>query len=354
VGRALLHGFVTGLAIDVRILGLMLIPFTLGMLVLEGLFRPRNEAAGRPLAGSGLAYLVAAAVCAIIGWPYLWEAPVANFLDAFERLSRYPWLKSNLYLGQFIPSENLPWHYAPVWILITTPLPYTAACLVGVAAWLRTFLRAGLRTLSAPENRLDLLFMGWLVGPLLMVILLNSVLYDGWRHLYFLYPALLLLGVRGVQALYRASRRWPAWQRVAALAAVLALVEVGRTVVRMVQMHPYQQLYFSLLPAASVERQFERDYWGLAYRQGLEWILTQEPSSQVVVSSDLSDQVENNMLIMSLAQRNRLQYVPRSTDRYQYYITGYRWHPQSYQDSVGREVYTIHADGIKILSVFKE
>lgn len=59
----------------------------------------------------------------------------------------------------------------------------------------------------------------------------------------------------------------------------------------------------------------------------------------------------NNSLILKPEQRRRLRYTPGNTARY--YLAGYRWHPQSYLDSLGAEVYVIRAGGIKVLSVFK-
>gem|GEM_PF-5853037 len=42
------------------------------------------------------------------------------------------------------------------------------------------------------------------MAPLVAVIGPRSVVFDGWWHVYFIYPA-LLLAVRGVQAL---AYRW--------------------------------------------------------------------------------------------------------------------------------------------------
>ncbi|WP_143436673.1 hypothetical protein [Hymenobacter crusticola] len=133
---------------------------------------------------------------------------------------------------------------------------------------------------------------------------------------------------------------------------VCALVETGRTAFRMVQMHPHQQVYFSFLPAHTAERLFERDYWGLSYRQGLEWILAHDPAPQVSVTVVWPTPLYNNSLILSPAQRTRLRYVPRTAPGCHYFLTAYRWHPQSYRDSLGREVYTVRAGKLKVLSVF--
>jgi len=52
--------------------------------------------------------------------------------------------------------------------------------------------------------QLDSLFLLWVMAPLVAVIGPRSVVFDGWWHVYFIYPA-LLLAVRGVQAL---AYRW--------------------------------------------------------------------------------------------------------------------------------------------------
>ncbi|WP_324673709.1 hypothetical protein [Hymenobacter sp. GOD-10R] len=117
-------------------------------------------------------------------------------------------------------------------------------------------------------------------------------------------------------------------------------------------MHPNQQVYFSFLPARTAERLFERDYWGLSYRQGLEWILAHDTAQQVNVSVVWPTPLYNNSLILSPAQRARLRYVPRTAPGCHYFLTAYRWHPQSYLDSLGPEVHTIRAGQLKVLSIF--
>ena len=342
LGRAALHALATAFTIDVRVPGLLLVGFTGSMLVHALLTPPR-----RPWLAAGSLYLVLTAVFVVVGWPYLWEAPVAHLLRAYQHLSHYPSSVSMLYFGQFVQGRQVPWHYLPVWIALTTPVPYLLAALVGLGS------RAarGWRPARSGANRLDLLFAGWLLAPLLLVIGLRSTVYDGWRHVYFIYPALLLLaglGVRWVVAVARAPR--PA--RYLALAVlVLGAAETGRTALRMVQLHPYQQVYFSFLPAPAAERLFERDYWGASYYQGLQWLLRHRPRALTVSSPDAAPLVSNSLLLPP-AQRARL-HLRRNPARARYFITGYRWHPQSYRDSVGREIHTIRAGGIKILSIFE-
>ena len=52
-----------------------------------------------------------------------------------ERISQYPWPGQVVYFGQRLPGPQPPWHYIPVWIIISTPLLYTLAALGGLTTW---------------------------------------------------------------------------------------------------------------------------------------------------------------------------------------------------------------------------
>jgi len=343
--RVVLHALATALAIDVRVPGLLLVGFTIGMLGWHFIEQPAKR-----WLQLGSLYVALSAVFVVIGSPYLWEAPVANFWWAYQRLSHYPADTQNIYFGQLI-SSRVPWHYLLVWIGITTPLPYLLGALAGLLISVGRLLRRGVRH-SSFVSQLDVLFLGWLLGPLLLVIGLRSTFYDGWRHLYFIYPAMLLLAVRGIRWLVGVAGRPQPVRYLALGALLLGSAEIGHTLVRMVQLHPHQQVYFSFLPARTAERLFDRDYWGLSYYHGLRWLLHhQAATTPATVSAPVSTPLIANSLLLSTAEQARL-HILRAPQQGRYFITNYRWHPHPYPDSLGREIYTIRAEGLKILSIF--
>ena len=65
--------------------------------------------------------------------------PGTDFFHAFGVMNRFPITYNILYLGKFIKSTAVPWHYIPVWILITTPMLFTLFFLIGA------FGRSGVR-----------------------------------------------------------------------------------------------------------------------------------------------------------------------------------------------------------------
>ena len=349
LGRAIWHGVATAAAIDVRLLAIILLPYTLGLLLLAA----TQPGSARTLVWVAGVYLLSASIVTVIGWPYLWANPVGNFLAAFQNLNHYPWQFTNLYMGRLLTVVGLPWHYVPVWIFITTPLSYSLLALGGISEVGWQLGRSGWRNVVALPNRLNLLVVGWLLGPMVIIVVLHSALYDTWRHLYFVYPALVLLAARGTQLVVGvATAPHPFLMRqLLLLLLILSGLETGFTVVRMVRMHPYEHLYYSFLSGATVERKFERDYWALSFRQGLAWLLARDHSSRIGISITWPSihPLYNNTLILPATERARIAYVPQHG---RYFMTTYRWHPQPYADSVGREIYTIRVEGIKILSIF--
>lgn len=349
-GHAAVHGLVTAAATDVRLLGCLLVAFTLGMVLLELLYGPaalrRRWLTALPLYG-----LVTVAAT-VAGWPYLWADPLGNFLRAFGSLSSFAFDADLLYFGERVSVNALPWHYIPVWVLLTTPVGYTAAALLGGGSFVAGLLRSRLALLRTPAGRLDLLFLGWLLLPVLMVIGLHSVVYDGWRHLYFIYPALLLLALRGAGALWQLRLRGSMLRRLVLGVAGLAAAEGLFTLGRMVAMHPFEQTFFAFLPARVVEQQFEGDYWGLSYRAGLQWILAHDAAPRIAIRGSQQQPLMNNVAILPAADRARLHLDPAAPNAY--FLTAYRTHPEPFPDSLGAEVYSLRANGVKILSVFQK
>ncbi|WP_303309533.1 hypothetical protein [Hymenobacter sp. BT730] len=348
--RATLHGLATAMATDVRILGSLLVALSLGMFLLEAFFGPPENARRVQLVKTLGWYVVVAAVLTVAGWPFLWEGPLDNFILAFNNMKHFRVDGYVLYLGEKVQTTHLPWHYAPLWILITTPIAYSVAFLIGISTYMYTLGRRLIPTLRTAGGRIDLLLSAWFFIPLFMVIVLGSVIYDGWRHLYFIYPAFLLLAVRGAYGIWQLSRQYFLVKRLALLAAVLAVAEAGYTLARMIQAHPNQQVYYSFLSSREAEQLFEGDYWGLSYRKGLEWILANNPAAQITVDAPFPILLENNLAVLKPADRARFKIAPPNPEGY--FLTAYRTHPEPYPTSVGNEVYAVRVNGIRILSVF--
>ena len=137
-----------------------------------------------------------------------------------------------------------------------------ALFLVGVGRCLTSARAHTCRLLADPRQLVVAL---WLVAPPLAVITLKSTVYDAWRHLFFVYPALVIVAVSGCKALAGALASFPRRCRSLAgwVATGLILFDTAGVVYFMIRNHPYQNVYFNRLAGkdmALVKRRFELDY----------------------------------------------------------------------------------------------
>lgn len=365
LGRALVHGTVCAVLVDTRIVGVLLPALTalfLGWDVVTrgGVGGARDARAGIKRAAPGFAAFVASwAGFTILLWPTLWRDPLANFVRVFEGMRNFPWEATVVYLGRAAWSTALPWHYTLVWIAVSTPLAYLVLCCVGlVAGWGRAPGKAAdsaAGPAGAVIGRRDLVFvLLWLFLPLAYSIGSKAVLYDEWRHSFFVYPALLLIALAGLRWLWRSAEalRSGVARRIARAALVwLVTLNMGAAAAFMIGHHPFQNVYFNSIVGGprGAHGKFEMDYWGLSYRQGLEYIARDDPSAAISIKA-ATVAGRYNADALRAADRKRLVFVEDISGA-RYYITNYRWDREHLP--LKQEVYSIYVEGAEILGVYR-
>ncbi len=335
------HGLLSAIAIDVRIMAVIIPVTTLAVIVAKLLRGELTIVRGCVIAG---VYLLATAMFAVLFFPYLWAAPLENLITAFNNMSQFGrWGGTVLYFAEFIDGTQLPWHYAPVWIAITTPIPYVLLALLGMGLVIWRLLRARLSLWRDDRELQDLLVLFLLCAPILAVIILQSVLYNGWRHLYFVYPALIWMMVHGWLLVWRlaADRRPARWLLIASLAVTLVW-----NVQWMVRAHPLQNVYFNLLAGSGdLRHRFELDYWGLANRQALEFILAYDASDRIAVVPGSFTPLFYSLMLLQREDRARLdiphRFGPRTTDGPHYVIDNYQFWQRHYNPDRFAEGYRL-------------
>ena len=337
-GSVLAHGVVSAWLIAIRITG-VLIPALTVAFAAYCVVRGAKSNRARLVACTAL-YLVATTILTWALWPTLWRDPVSSFTSAFSTMSRYPWNNDVLYRGRLIPATDIPWHYALVWIAITTPLLYLAGFVPGLVVTVKRIIRQTGDPVSA-ANLFPLLLLAWLALPLASVVVLHSVMYDGWRHLFFIYPAMLFIAAEGFMAA-RANR---IASMVVAAVVILGLLDIVRF---MVQAHPQQQVFFNAivggLPGARFR--YEMDYWGLSYRSGLEAIAKADRDSAIPVFAADQPVGSSNAGALPYADRSRFYFVG-SVDEAKYFLGTYRFRDKEYP--YPRIVHTTNVSGVPIL-----
>ncbi len=346
--RAAAHAFTCAILIDIRNLGAIVSLLTFFFLALEGLQSKSLKAYFRDILPALALYTSLLMLFTVLFWPYLWVNPITKFIDSFIAMAGPQWGGSNLYFGQFIHADKLPWHYNFVWMFITIPLFYSVTFVLGSLVVLKSLFKSS-ATQSMRRN--NLIFILWLGLPLAAPAILQSTLFDGWRHHYFVYPAFLIISLNGVRSLidfFKRKSEGKLYKALAMVFIVMITASLARVVDFMVRNHPYQNVYFNALAGKDLRKKFELDYWGLSYREALEYILEKDPSATIKVAV-AHHPGRSNHQILTPADRKRLSYV--GADKATYFLSEYRWHKEDYPYK--DEFFSITVNDAKIMVVYK-
>ncbi len=305
-GAFALCGLSVGVLVNLRVMGLLLCAAVPALRALDLLRADGPGERRRALATAG-AFLLAAAAALYAVSPNLWRNPL-ELIDAVATFTHHPSRSATLFQGELVRWPEIPPHYLPTWMAITTPPATLLLCLFGVAAVIgRGAARPGALVRNTGVRFLFLL-LACLLLPIAAVMALRSNLYNGWRHMYFLYAPLCLLAVFGLRRLLAAAPQ--PWLRRGLYA--LAAAALAGMAVDIARLHPHQQAYFNfLVDRRTPERlntRYQVMYWGTQYREGLEFLLERYPESPSYVDRTFvwSHNVRRNASILPAEERRRL------------------------------------------------
>ncbi|MFC2162897.1 hypothetical protein ACFLRF_04380 [Candidatus Altiarchaeota archaeon] len=332
---AVAHAIATGLLIDTRIMGVLVLAWTGLTLIMHA---ARQGIAG--LIKPFITYSLILAIIVLVFWPFLWSDPLSNFIEGFSYYSSHKWGISNMFNGQIIRND-IPLSYVPVWMLLTIP------------SFIIILFILGLPSLLQARSFDRLMVLSWAFTAPLTVMLLGSSLNYGWRHLYFIYPAMIVTGLYGLKSLEKVASRILKGRSKAFMSAVtlLILFNLSLTTWSIISDHPYQMAYFNIpahLLVADLPDKFELDYWGMSVADGLRWALedTDKPAIKVrIVTRRNFNQVD--LKILAPDERSRIRFKGSKLD---YFIT-MSHKPHSYKDQ--KPAYEIRSGGLTILKVYR-
>ncbi len=340
-GRVATHALVCGFLVAIRVIGAFVPLADLALYLLPAALRaPTGKRLRAWLAPLGFG--VATYLFTVLCWPALWTRPLGGLWAAVADAAHFGWNEKVLFAGRSVPAASLPRSYLPVWIGLTTPVLVLLLAAVGLWVALEAVRRPGARS-RRPVLRLSLVF---LPAPT-AAVLLHSVMYDGWRHFYFLAVGLAILAGAGFWRLWDllAPRR-PLRAAFAAAAAVGAL----STAHEMAALHPYQNLYFSEWMGRAfpgLETRYEMDYWGLTYRAGLSWIAAHDDRPELAVWCN-TVVCKYTLSLLPPEQRARFA-ITEEPDDADYRVTNYRWQPLGFPGET--PLYEIRVHGARALTV---
>lgn len=342
--RYVVVGVCAAILVNLRIMGVLLPAALVTILFIDAL---RNKTI-IPALKFSLALGITFCIVLYITWPFLWSDPIDHFIFAFKNMSKFRWDHLVLFEGQQIRATQLDWSYLSKWMIISTPIVTTISCALAVVWILVKFVINPLRFISDRLLLVNGMFLAVAFAPILAVIVLNSVVYDGWRQLFFVYPAFILVLIFGLHSLNKYREK----------AYKIALVPLSLMIlvsfIDIARLYPYQHTHMnhalSHREAEFLRKNYELDYWGLSYRESLEWILRNDDSKMIRINPANAPGA-HNINLLPKKDRDRIEIVmPENAD---YFITNYRWHPEDYDMFASDIVYSVKANNNTINSVFK-
>ena len=354
IKTAVLHALACTIAIDSRIMA-SIIPlatiFVIGVQILKRDKFSKEYLKLLPI------YLTALFIFIYISWPWLWADPVTNFLQAFKNMSRFRWSGFMFFMGDIINGANVPWNYIPVWLSVTTPPIYLVFFIIGCVLTIKNILQRRPVLWSNSSELQDVVVLGFFFAPLIAVISLHSILYNGWRHLYFIYPAFVLVSIHGLYSLL-------VWAKSRRMLERMILISVGTSIAWtgawMIRNHPYQYLYFNVF-AKNWVKNFDVDYWGVAYKRPLEKILKESPDETVIIFNKMQGlawgywQIPywENTFLLSKTDQNRIDGT-RSEQCSDFVITSLAGNAHQYSQRKDFSLFDeIKVDGKLIYATYK-
>ena len=231
---------------------------------------------------------------------------------------------TNFYLGKFILSTNIPWHYHIIWIGVTTPLVVTLLFFLGFIFMLKrtitriTKLNENLNDIWRGENEmLDIYFLMMIFLPLIIFIS-KSLGYSGWRHLYFIYPSILMISLYGLYYLNYILK----FKIFRNLIYTLIVINLTYLAYWNYSFHPYQYVYFNPLFKKDFNDKFEMDYWGLSNKSAIDYIIKNNVDFPVKIATKSFASLEKSSLILNESDKAKISII-HDLDDADYIITNY-------------------------------
>tara|TARA_B100001248_G_scaffold146868_1_gene110368 strand:+ start:2968 stop:4608 length:1641 start_codon:yes stop_codon:yes gene_type:complete len=266
-------------------------------------------------------YLILFFLFLIFLWPYLWQSPYTNLIYSFKIFSKYPAEFQMLFKGDYVDSKFLPLDYVPLWIAITLPI---STLLIFIFGYLNLFKRFFARLIDIKEKnnfndfwrgnseKKDFLVFVCFSLIFFYIILSNTDLYNGWRHLYFLHLFIIYIACCG---LYRAT----IILKNKNLFFIITLVLITFNFVEILRFHPFQGSYFNQLVLKKNKNKFEVDYWGLAGVKFLHQVRSLERQKEnliIGVASYLP--LERSLKMLEAEKINKIKIVGQDYDKADY------------------------------------
>ena len=216
-----------------------------------------------------------------IHWPVLWEngfkeitaligGGIGNFVGKTGPFGFGP--EFVYFNGDFHSTDNIPYSYFFIWILITTPILQLGLFFIGLGI---NFNNLYINLIKIDKIKKKHTYDFWsnvsekkdfyifiiFIIIFLALTFLDVKQYNSWRMVYFLNFFIIYIAVFGINEIYKKIKN--NLKIIKSLSLILLFFLIFN-IYRLHLYHPYQAFYFSELLTKEYKQKFEVDYTGLS------------------------------------------------------------------------------------------
>ncbi len=265
-----------GLAFGIRV-GALLLFFYLGLALVYDILSDkemRKQAFGidkkfyKPLLLRLVIVFVGFWLIGIATWPAALRHPFTQPMEALSTFSKFPTIIKTVFEGQTMWSNEVPWYYTIVYILITTPIITLVGAALGIVLY-------PLMKKAGYNRRRVLLVIFTFAFPLFYIAYSKSPLYNGWRHSYFVFGGIAVIAALGFGTLIRY------FSSKAAGIAIMAVILIGSffPISFMIRNHPLEYTYVNELKGGvdGSYGDYQLDYYSHSAKPAADWFARNVP-----------------------------------------------------------------------------
>jgi hypothetical protein len=289
------------------------------------------------LIGQGVAILAIGYFGGLLFWPYALQNIFVHPFESLRVMEHYKVSIRQVFEGEMMWSTQLPWHYLPKWMLISSPV----FLLAGFAVFLTSFFRQ--LFMKFHPGRLffaEAFILFSVLFPFIYVIIIDSNLYSGIRQMIFILPPMAFLAVLGMYRLVMKAKtkNQPAGYVLAFLFLLLMILPVRHQAATF----PVDYVYFNVLAGGNKNAwaNYEYDYYFHGIKEPAELVVKLAAGKEVIVSMNcnLFNYFEAYPNISYIYTR----YLERSSVDWDYGIFGLNYlHPYLLKNNLWQTTETI-------------
>ena len=126
--------------------------------------------------------------------------------------------------------------------------------------------------------------------------------YTGWRHLYYIYPSIILIALYGFHHIYKICKS----KSLRLITYLLIFLNFIYLSAWNYKYHPFQNVYFNPLFKKNFDKNFDMDYWALSNKKSLEYIVKNSNLETTIIATKSFASIRDSALILSNMEKSKI------------------------------------------------